>query len=124
MNRLFSTCLIAMLPALVAASEFQHDAEVISSEPITVSKSTDTMPEWCHTARPTTFEKLLRWDVQCSQPRTIKVTAYRVTYMLEGKHFSSITDAPPGDFIPVRITLEPMRPDWVAQHPSHQSNQQ
>ena len=38
-----------------------------------------------------------------------RITGYRVTYRYQGRDYTRIMDRPPGEYVPVRVALDPLR---------------
>ena len=97
---------LASLPFRLHADEFVYNAEVISAEPFTATRTLDRMPDHCTSGKPgTSFGALIEWDIGCEQPHEVEVTGYRVTYELQGERFVAFSDEQPGRTIPIRVNL-------------------
>lgn len=94
-----------VLSTAAFADEFTHYAEVLESEPVTLTKRSDRMPATCFQGKPDTFDAILLWDVGCQLPQVVEHQAYRVRYDINGKVFTTTLDSPPGDKLPVRLSF-------------------
>lgn len=106
MKRILLVVVVLLIAINSGADQFTHEAKVVSVSPVLVSRTTDRLPAHCHSSKPLDFDALLKWDLACENPETVEVTAYRVTYEIGGRHFTTVLDESPDETLAVRIRLD------------------
>lgn len=120
--------LLLPIASLAGPARFNDAATVLAVEPI-VEQHLETERRWTCEQHEAMLEMLpiaatigadIRRQLRSKAPQTHcgwaeirspveRINGYRVTYSYNGRRYTRQMQQPPGEFIPVRVALEPLR---------------
>jgi len=123
-----TSALLLAVASLAGPSRFNDAATVLAVEPI-VERHLESERRWTCEPQEATPEILpvastigadIRRQLRSTAPQTRcgwteirspveRINGYRVTYSYNGRRYTRRMQQPPGEFIPVRVALEPLR---------------
>lgn len=125
--KLIPSLLAVSLGAAATAADFSDLAEVVAVDPIVDRVYEPVRQRRCGPPEPPPLlpparnlaqdilrqQSLVQPPVSCRwvEEETLvrRVSGYRVTYRYDGREYLRSMQEPPGEFLPVRVALEPLR---------------